>query len=37
VYGSGRGSVFSTDAFLSFGTRAAIDKALSRIAQKGKC
>jgi hypothetical protein len=36
IYGSGRGAVLSTDEFLAFGSRASIDKALSRLAQKGK-
>jgi len=35
IYGSGRGSVFTPSDFLDLGSRAAIDKALSRLAQKG--
>lgn len=35
VYGTGRGSVFSTDDFIGFGSRAAVDKSLSRLAKKG--
>lgn len=35
VYGSGRGSVFTTSSFLDLGSRAAVDKALSRLVQKG--
>jgi hypothetical protein len=35
VYGSGRGSVFSTNDFSAFGSRAAVDKVLSRLALKG--
>jgi hypothetical protein len=35
VYGTGRGSVFTQDGFLDLGSRAAVDKSLSRLAQKG--
>ena len=35
IYGSGRGSVFTPDRFLDLGGRAAIDKALSRLAAAG--
>jgi hypothetical protein len=35
VYGSGRGSVFSPNDFLSLGSRHAVDKALSRLVAKG--
>ena len=35
IYGSGRGSVFTTGRFLDLGSRDAVDKALSRLAQKG--
>ena len=35
VYGAGRGSVFATDDFMGLGTRAAVDKALSRLTAKG--
>ncbi len=35
VYGSGRGSVFSPNDFLSLGSRHAVDKVLSRLAAKG--
>lgn len=35
IYGTGRGSVFSTDDFIGFGSRAAVDKSLSRLAKKG--
>jgi hypothetical protein len=35
IYGTGKGSVFSTDDFKGFGSRAAVDKALSRLAKKG--
>ncbi len=35
VYGLRRGSVFATTRFLDLGGRAAIDKALSRLAQRG--
>jgi len=36
VYGAGRGSAFSQDGFLDLGSRAAVDKALSRLVEKGK-
>ncbi|MDA8124323.1 MAG: DUF6088 family protein [Deltaproteobacteria bacterium] len=35
IYGSGRGAVFTTGRFLDLGSRDAVDKALSRLAQKG--
>src|SRR6266566_1541162 len=35
VYGAGKGSVFTQGVFLDLGSRAAVDKALSRLAQKG--
>ncbi len=35
IYGSGRGSAFTPNEFLDLGGRAAIDKALSRLAGKG--
>lgn len=35
VYGAGRGSVFTPNDFLDLGSRAAVDKALSRLAAKG--
>lgn len=35
IYGSGRGSAFTPNAFLDLGSRAAVDKALSRLATKG--
>src|SRR6266849_4245071 len=35
VYGVGRGSVFTQGEFLDLGSRAAVDKALSRLAAKG--
>ncbi len=35
VYGAGRGSVFSQGGFLDLGSRAAVDKALSRLAKRG--
>jgi hypothetical protein len=35
VYGAGRGSVFTQGGFLDLGSRVAVDKALSRLAQKG--
>lgn len=35
VYGAGKGSVFTQGGFLDLGSRAAVDKALSRLAQKG--
>jgi hypothetical protein len=35
IYGSGRGAVFTTGSFLDLGSRDAVDKALSRLTQKG--
>jgi Family of unknown function (DUF6088) len=35
VHDLGRGSVFTTGTFLDLGSRAAVDKVLSRLAQKG--
>jgi hypothetical protein len=35
IYGSGRGSAFTPNAFLDLGSRGAVDKALSRLAAKG--
>ncbi|MEI7730807.1 MAG: DUF6088 family protein [Verrucomicrobiota bacterium] len=35
IYGSGRGSAFTPNDFLDLGGRAAVDKALSRLALKG--
>lgn len=35
IYGSGRGSAFTPNAFLDLGSRAAVDKSLSRLATKG--
>src|SRR5258706_10045184 len=35
IYGAGVGSVLSQDDFLDLGSRAAVDKALSRLAAKG--
>jgi hypothetical protein len=35
IYGSGRGSAFTPNNFLDLGGRAAVDKALSRLAAKG--
>jgi hypothetical protein len=35
MYGAGKGSVFTQGGFLDLGSRAAVDKALSRLAQKG--
>lgn len=35
VYGAGKGSVFTPGGFLDLGSRAAVDKALSRLTQKG--
>ncbi|MCX5823709.1 MAG: DUF6088 family protein [Deltaproteobacteria bacterium] len=35
IYGSGRGSVFTPGRFLDLGSRDAVDKVLSRLAQKG--
>lgn len=35
IYGSGRGSVFTPGDFLDLGSRAAVDKVLSRLSQKG--
>ena len=35
IYGSGRGSVFTPNAFLDIGGRDAVDKALSRLATQG--
>ena len=35
IYGSGRGSAFTPNSFLDLGSRAAVDKALSRLAAKG--
>jgi hypothetical protein len=35
IYGSGRGSVFTPSRFLDLGSRDAVDKALSRLVQKG--
>ena len=35
IYGSGRGSVFTPGRFLDLGSRAAVDKVLSRLVQKG--
>jgi hypothetical protein len=35
IYGSGRGSVFTPGRFLDIGSRDAVDKVLSRLAQKG--
>jgi len=35
VYGAGKGSVFTPGVFLDLGSRAAVDKALSRLTRKG--
>jgi hypothetical protein len=35
IYGYGRGKVYTPDRFLGLGSRAAIDKALSRLAEQG--
>ena len=35
IYGTGKGSVFTPGRFLDLGSRAAVDKVLSRLAQKG--
>jgi len=35
IYGSGRGSAFTPNSFLDLGSRAAVDKSLSRLATKG--
>jgi hypothetical protein len=35
IYGTGRGSAFTPNAFLDLGSRDAVDKALSRLAAKG--
>ncbi len=35
IYGAGRGSAFSPNAFFDLGSRDAVDKALSRLATKG--
>lgn len=35
IYGGGRGSAFTPNSFLDLGSRAAVDKALSRLATKG--
>lgn len=35
IYGSGRGSVFTARDFLDLGSRAAVDKVLSRLVQRG--
>ena len=35
IYGHGRGSAFTPNEFLDLGSRAAVDKALSRLAMKG--
>ena len=35
IYGNGRGSAFTPNSFLDLGSRAAVDKALSRLAAKG--
>lgn len=35
IYGSGKGSVFTTGNFLDLASRAAVDKVLSRLVQKG--
>jgi hypothetical protein len=35
IYGSGRGSAFTPNAFLDLGSRDAVDKALSRLAANG--
>ena len=35
IYGSGMGSVFTPGRFLDLGSRAAVDKVLSRLVQKG--
>jgi hypothetical protein len=36
MHGLGRGSVFTTGTFLDLGSRGAVDKALSRLVQKGR-
>ncbi|MCX5855826.1 MAG: DUF6088 family protein [Deltaproteobacteria bacterium] len=35
IYGSGKGAVFTSGRFLDIGSRDAVDKALSRLVQKG--
>lgn len=35
IFGSGRGSVFAATDFLDLGSRAAVDKVLSRLSRKG--
>lgn len=35
IYGTGKGSVFTPSRFLDLGSRTAVDKVLSRLAQKG--
>ncbi len=36
IYGAGRGCVFTPNRFLDLGSRFAVDKALSRLAQSGR-